>query len=112
MNAGNLRCKIDFYTPTGGENEYGENTLDDLQLVAEGIPAQIIPATGRNPEDGMGGLDGTLITHKMRIRENAVALAPDMVIMYAGQRYELKYWQPVYNNQRFIELMTVMEVAV
>lgn len=110
MNAGDLRCKISIYEPTTGTNELGEDTLDELEKVAENIPAQIIPTTGYN-RDMMGGLDTTEITHKIRIREGVVDIQPNYVIFYAGQRYDVRNWQPIYNNSRFIEILTVMEVA-
>lgn len=110
INAGDLRCKIDIYEPDSGTNALGEDTLDSLKIVMQGVPAQIIPTTGYN-RDMMGGLDTTEITHKMRIRTGVVDMQPEYVIMYAGQRYDVRWWQPVYNNSRFMEIMTVMEVA-
>jgi len=109
--AGDLRCKVSFYVPDTGVNEYGEDTNEGLKLVKEDVPTQIIPITGAN-RNMEGDLRDTEVTHKMRIRDGAVALVPEMVAVYKGQRYDVRYWQPVYNNQRFIEIMTVMEVAV
>ena len=111
IQAGDLRCKVDFYIPDASTNEYGEDTIEGLKLVKEKIPAQIIPTSGVN-RNMDGGLDDTEVTHKMRIRTGAVELSPNMVILYEGQRYDVRYWQPVYNNQRFMEIMTVMEVSI
>ena len=114
MNAGDLRCKVNFYTADSGTNELGEDTQDGLKLVAENVPAQIIPKTGSNPEM-MGDLTETTITHKIRIRRekaDKIGLDPSMVIVFDSQRYDVKYWMPVYNNQRFIEIHTVMEMAI
>jgi len=110
MQAGDLRCKINFYSPAYSTNELGEDIQDDLELVAENVPAQIVPATGYN-RDMMGDADATFVTHKIRIRAGAVTMAPDMIITYQGLRYDVRYWQPVYNNSRFMEIMTVLEVA-
>lgn len=111
MNAGDLRCKVDIYEPKAGTNALGEDTLDELAVVKQGVSAQIIPMSGHNRET-MGGLDTTEITHKMRIRSGVVDMQPNYVIVYEGQRYDVKYWQPVYNNSRFMEIMTVLEVAI
>ena len=111
MNAGDLRCLIDIYEPKSGTNALGEDTLDELSEVKNGVPAQIIPMTGTN-RDMMGGLDTTEITHKIRIRTGVVDIQPNYVIEYAGQRYDVRWWQPVYKNERFMEIMTVMEVAI
>ena len=111
MNAGDLRCLIDVFEPKTGTNELGEDTIDELQLVKEKVAAQIIPMTGYNHET-MGGLDTTEITHKIRVRTGVIEVQPNYVIMYKGQRYDVRYWQPVYKNERFMEIMTVMEVAI
>ena len=111
MNAGDLRCKIDIYEPKSGTNDLGEDTVDELAVVKQGVPAQIIPMSGRN-RDTLGGLDTTEITHKMRIRAGVVDMQPNYVIVYDNQRYDVKYWQPVYNNSRFMEIMAVMEAAI
>ena len=114
MNAGDLRCKINFYIADTGQNALGEDTQDGLKLVAENIPAQIVPERGSNP-DMLGGVDETIITHKIRVRREAadsIGLTPNMVIIYDGQRYDVRYWMPVYNNQRFMEIHTVMEMAI
>ena len=114
MNAGDLRCKVDFYVPGTSTNEMGESIQDGLEMVADGVPAQIIPKTGSNP-DASGDLDETIITHKIRIRRekaDSIGLDPSMVIMYDGQRYDVRYWMPVYKNERFVEIHTVMEMAV
>ena len=109
--AGDLRCKVTFKEPDSSTNEYGEDTNEGLKTVKADVPAQIIPVNGIN-RDMDGGLNDTEITHKVRIREGAVTLAPNMVIVFKDQRYDVRYWQPVYNNQRFVEIMTVMEVAI
>lgn len=114
MNAGDLRCKVDFYIADTGTNELGEDIQDGLKLVAEKVPAQIIPRTGANPEMN-GDLVETTITHKIRIRRekaDLIGLDPSMVIVFDLQRYDVRYWMPVYNNQRFIEIHTVMEMAI
>ena len=111
MQAGDLRCKVDFYKPTSTLNELGEDIHDTLALVAEKVPAQITPTSGRNMEM-MGDLDNTLVTHKIRIRTGAVDMTPDLVIKFNDQRYDVKYWQPVYKNQRYMEIMTAMEISV
>lgn len=111
MQAGDLRCKVTIKKPDAGKNELGEDTQDGLVTVKENVPAQIIPTTGYN-RDMMGGLDTTEITHKIRIRTGVVDIQPNYVIEYAGQRYDVRWWQPVYKNERFMEIMTVMEVAI
>ena len=114
MNAGDLRCKVNFYMAKDGTNELGEDTQDGLKLIAENVPAQIIPKNGSNP-DMNGGLDETIITHTIRIRRekaDAIKLDPAMVIVFDNQRYDVRYWMPVYNNQRFVEIHTVMEMAI
>lgn len=111
MNAGDLRCKVSFYKPAYNTNELGEDIQDELELVAENVPAQIVPTSGYN-RDMMGDVDATFVTHKIRIRTGAVNMEPNMVIMYEGLRYDVRYWQPVYNNKRFMEILTVLEVAV
>lgn len=114
MNAGDLRCKVDFYEAESGTNELGEDTQDGLKIIAASVPAQIVPVSGSNP-DMNGGLDETIITHKIRIRRekaDEIGLDPAMVIIYDGQRYDVRYWMPIYNNQRFIEIHTVMEMAI
>lgn len=111
MQAGDLRCKVSFYKPAYGKNEMDEDIQDDLELVASDIPAQIVPTTGYS-RDMLGDADATYVTHKIRVRAEAVEMSPDMVIKYDGLRYDVRYWQPVYNNQRFMEILTVLEVAV
>lgn len=114
MNAGDLRCKVNFYMPDKGTNEMGESIQDGLKAVAENVPAQIMPKIGSNPGTA-GDLDDTVITHKIRIRRekaDSIGLDPSMVIMYDGQRYDVRYWMPVYNNERFVEIHTVMEMAI
>ncbi len=111
MQAGDLRCKVTFYEPASTTNALGEDVLKGLTVVKADVPAQIVPTAGANL-DTMGDLDTTQITHKIRIRAGAVTLKPELVIMYNGQRYDVRYWQPVYNNQRFMEILTVMEVSI
>lgn len=111
IQAGDLRNKIDFYIAAEGQNELGEDTQDGLEIYAENVPAQIIPQYGVNP-GMMGDVDLTTVTHKIRIRSGAVDMRPDLVIMYEGQRYDVTFWMPVYNNGRFLELYAKMEVAV
>ena len=114
MNAGDLRCKVDFYEVKSDTNELGEDIQSGLKVVAEDVPAQIIPVSGSNPSMS-GDLVETIITHKIRIRKEKaddIGLDPAMVIMYDGQRYDVRYWMPVYNNQRFVEIHTVMEMAI
>lgn len=111
MNAGDLRCKVNFYVADTGTNELGEDIQDGLVTVKENVPAQIIPTTGSNP--GMqGDVDATEVTHKIRIRAGVVELKPDYVIIYNDQRFDVRWWQPVYKNERYMEIMTVLEVNV
>lgn len=114
MNAGDLRCKVNFYVADSGKNELGEDTQEGLSLVAEKVPAQIIPQNGSNPYT-LGDLADTTITHKIRIRKekaDKIGLDPKMVITFDGGRYDVKSWMPVYNNQRFIEILTVLELNI
>ncbi len=111
IQAGDLRCKVTFYVPDSSTNAYGEDTSEGLKVVKADVAAQIIPVLGNN-RSMSGDLMDTEVTHKIRIRNGAVELRPEMVIMYSGQRYDVRYWQPVYNNQRFVEIMTVMEVNI
>ena len=36
----------------------------------------------------------------------------DMLMKYKGQQYRVKYWQPVYNNSGFMEILVEMEQNV
>lgn len=110
MQAGDLRCRIDVYEPGYSKNEMGEDIQDGLELVKSGLPAQIVPSYGVN-RDMPGGADTTEITHKIRIRKGSLEVRPEYVIMFEDQRYDVKYWQPVYNNTRYMEILAVMEVA-
>ena len=110
MQAGDLRCRIDIYTPGYSKNEMNEDIQDGLVLVKSGVPAQIVPSYGVN-RDMMGGADTTEVTHKIRVRKDAVEMHPEYVIMFGGQRYDVKYWQPVYNNMRYMEILATMEVS-
>jgi len=111
MQAGDLRCKVTIKKPDAAKNELGEDIQDGLVTVKENVPAQIIPTTGSNP--GMqGDVDATEVTHKIRIRAGVVELKPDYVIIYNDQRFDVRWWQPVYKNERYMEIMTVLEVNV
>lgn len=111
IQAGDLRNKVDFYMAAEGQNELGEDIQDGLELYAEAVPAQILPVYGVLPKL-MGDVDLTTVTHKIRIRTGAVEMRPDLVIMYEGQRYDVTFWMPVYNNTRFMEVYATMEIAV
>lgn len=108
MQAGELRSYITLYKKKKTQNELGEDSYDYAE--DRKMWAKITPSTGKNSEY-QGNTEINNISHKIRIRtENVKHLAVDAYFMYKGQRYNIDYWQPVYNNTAFTEVMCTMEV--
>ena len=109
MQAGELRNKIDFYKMESRRNEIGQDKRVPV-IYREGVWAKIVPQTGTQ-QNLSGDVKATSVTHKITVRRG-LDLKNDMVIKYKGQQYRVKYWQPVYNNTDFIEILAELEQNV
>lgn len=106
MQAGELKNRIQIYKYGSGRNILGED--DDEPVLYKEIKAKIVPLKGTSVQYP-GDTKDIEVTHKLTIR-SGLTIAKDMFIMYAGQKYNIEYWQPVYNNERYMEIMVKMEV--
>ena len=72
--------------------------------------AHIVPQD-ETQQNAQGETKKTKVTHKVIIRRG-LELENDMLMKYKGQQYRVKYWQPVYNNSGFMEILVEMEQNV
>lgn len=99
-----LKNRVDVYTKQKVENELGEIEYKYAKLKT--IYAQIIPKTS-NLKDGQAETEYVESTHKFKIRIKSL---PDLDntyrFVYRGQTYEVKYFDPDYQNNEFYEIYT------
>ncbi len=107
MQAGELRNKLELYEHGHGYNELGED--DDSPSLRGYVFAKIVPATGGETKFQGESYEG-IVTHKIYIRSN-VELSRDMFFKYHDAVYRIKTYQPVYKNDRYMEVLTEMELV-
>ena len=108
MDAGDLRNRVDFYKMEIRQNELGQAKRVPVPYAKRW--AQIVPQGGTQ-QNAQGETKKTKVTHKVIIRRG-LELENDMLMKYKGQQYRVKYWQPVYNNSGFMEILVEMEQNV
>ncbi len=106
--AGELRHRIMVYAPHTAFDDIGMAGNEYVKLRT--IWAKIVPVNGRN-ETLDGDVERMEVTHRVFIRTAALPeLSPDMYLMYRGQRYDIQYFMPVYNQRGWTEMGCVMVV--
>ena len=105
MQAGELRSKIELYSLEKTTNELEQDIFEPR--IKKRVWAKIVPQNGRNSILA-GDVIDTLVTHKVIVRRG-LELKADMFFKYKGQKYSIKYWQPVYNNTSFLEICAELE---
>jgi SPP1 family predicted phage head-tail adaptor len=108
MQAGDLRNRVEFFEMKTQENEIGQDKRVPVSCGKRW--AQIVPQTGTQ-KNVQGDAVKTKVTHKVVVRRG-LSLKNDMLMQYKGQQYRVKYWQPVYNNDGFVEILVEMEQNV
>ena len=108
MQAGDLRNQVEFYRMETRQNEIGQDKR--MPVFYKKVWANILPSNGTQ-QKVTGDVKETRVTHKVTVRRG-LEMENDMHMKYTGQKYRVKYWQPVYNNNGFIEVMVEMEQNV
>lgn len=108
MQAGELRNRVEFFEMEIRRNELGQ---DKRVPVSRGKRWAKITPQGATQQNLQGETKKTKVTHKVTVRRG-MELKSDMLMKYQGQQYSVKYWQPVYNNDGFMEIFVEMEQNV
>lgn len=69
-----------------------------------------LTVAGGRVETLPGGMERADVTHKLTIRPGACRLRTSTYFTYAGQRYDVLYWQPHYKRRDRLEVMLRMVV--
>jgi head-tail adaptor len=108
MDASRLRNKIDIYGKVPFVNALGED--DFTYDIVNTIRAEIVMGSG-DLKDSQSDTSYADINYKITIRANAMPdLANDMYIMFKGQRYNIKYFNPNYKYRDSIEIFCSLVV--
>lgn len=105
MQAGDLRNKVTFCSMEFEENELGQDKRVPKEYASRW--AKIVPKS-ISQQQSPGNMIKTTYSHVVTIRRG-LQIKNDMIMMYKGQKYNVKGWQPVYNNEGFMEVFVEME---
>lgn len=108
MQAGELRNRIELYSLEKTTNELEQDIFEPTLI--KKVWAKIMPQSGKN-RGLVGDVVDSVVTHKVIVRRG-IELKNDMFFRYRGQKYNIKYWQPVYNNSSFLEISAELEQNV
>jgi SPP1 family predicted phage head-tail adaptor len=86
MRAGRLRHRVTFQRRATTLNAYGE-TVGSWQDVATGVPADVVPVSGRERIASGQNLSTTAVRVWVRHRED---ITTDMRIVHGGQVYAIE----------------------
>ncbi|KZL93552.1 head-tail adaptor protein [Clostridium magnum] len=104
MNAGDLKHKIDIWGNVEVQNNAMEVDISPRKI--KNVWASIIPLSGI-VQTSQPNILVAKTSHKFRIRSNAFPLIKnDNWIIYKGIKYEIKYVQPDFKSNQFIEIFT------
>ncbi len=104
--ASELRHRIAVYAVRDVRDDTDESYNEYYEL--RKIWAKIIPVNGRT-ETIDGDMERVVVTHRVFIRTAALPeLASEMYFMYRGQKYEVQYFMPVYNQRGLTEIGCVL----
>ncbi len=104
--AGQLRHQIAVYAARDARDDTDESYSEYYEL--RKIWAKIVPVSGRT-ETIDGDMERMAVTHRVFIRTAALPeLASEMYFMYRGQKYEVQYFMPVYNQRGWTEIGCVL----
>lgn len=106
--AGELRSRIVVFIGEDVERDDGET--ERVYTPLRSIWAKIVPAHGE-VELLEGDMERMKITHRVFIRSRALPeLTQDMYFTYRGQRYDVQYYMPVFNQRGWTEIGCEMKV--
>lgn len=101
-HAGELREVLSVYSRAESTLPNGET--DFTYSLLKTVRAKLIP-TGGQQETLPGEAERMRVTHRAFIREKALPqIAPDTYFVCRGQRYDVRYYMPVYNQRGFLEI--------
>ena len=99
-----LRNRVEAHTKQRVKNELGE--WEYKYALYKTIYAQIIPLRS-TLKDGQAETEYVESTHKIKIRTKSLpGLDNTYRFIYKGQIYEVKYFNPDYQNNEFYEIYT------
>lgn len=103
-----LNCRIDVYGKIEIENELNE--VDYNYGKIKSVWAEIVPGTG-SVKSSEGNTTYIDVSHKFVVRSNSIKdLANDMYLIFKGQRYDIKYFNPNYKYRDSIEIFCSLVV--
>lgn len=103
-----LSSRIDVYSKIEVKNELDED--DHIYSKLKTVWAEISPQGG-SLKQGQANTNYADISHKIVIRLNSISnLSNDMYLMFKGQRYDIKYFNPNYKYKDRIEIMCSLVV--
>lgn len=107
-NAADLRHRVTVFIGEDVERDDGET--ERVYTPLRQIWAKIVPAHGE-VEPLEGDMERMVITHRVYIRTRAwPELTQDAYFTYRGQRYDVQYYMPVFNQQGWTEIGCEMKV--
>ncbi len=99
-----LRNKVEVHTKQKVKNEIGK--WEYKYALFKTIYAQIIPLRS-SLKDGQAETEYVESTHKIKIRAKSLPeLDNTYRFVYKGQTYEVKYFDPDFQNNEFYEIYT------
>ena len=103
-----LTCRVDVYDRVEAYNDRGE--LLPVHRKIKSVWAEITPQTGRL--DNMEGLmERADINYKFVVREGAIPhIKNSMYLIYKGQRYDIRYYNPNYKYKDNVEIFCTLVV--
>jgi SPP1 family predicted phage head-tail adaptor len=106
--AGRLRNRVDLYVKTKTKNALG--AYEYVYAKSKSIWVEITPLSGGLKSE-QAGTQAVEITHKFLARKLAISsLDNTMYFMYAGQRYDIDYYQPNYKYWDTVDIFTRLVV--
>lgn len=108
VTAGELRERITVYAREPIETDLGET--DYAYVEQQRVHAKVTPVSGRSAALP-GDAERVEVTHRVVIRESAIPhLATDMYFLCRGQRLDVLYWYPIYNQRGWMEIFCKMVI--
>lgn len=101
--ASKLNNRIEIWGKKEIESKIGDS-YDKVLL--KKIWADVIP-TGGSMINGQANTDYNDTNFKIKIRKTDIS--SDNWIMFKGQRYDIKYFLPDFNDNKFIEIFAVLK---
>ncbi len=97
-----LNCYAELWGKIAIKNKLNENDTEDAKI--KNIWCNILPqGAGISSEGDI--VEKVNHTHKIKVRTLSIKEPKkDMFFMYKGLKYEIKYWNPDFKNNNFLDI--------